>query len=61
MTAIEEVYWKYKYLDKPLSDKNLLNVNLVSSILYDLWKAIKDDQLVSVETLEPDEEIRDEW
>lgn len=39
--TIEEVYKKYKHLDKLLSDDKLWK-GAVESVLVDLWMAIKD-------------------
>lgn len=42
MMSIQEVYEKYKHLDKLLSDQEWLDsLNIQSLILYDLWQAIK--------------------
>jgi len=40
--TIEEIYEKYKHLDKLLSDKEWLPDTFQGSILYDLWQAIKN-------------------
>ena len=65
MTAIKEVYEKYKRLDDLFSDKEFMKGSPMSSTLYDLWQAIKDDQLVAIETKDiPDdipESLKDEW
>ena len=49
MNPIDEVFLKYKHFDELLSDENWMSpwdgesdVPVLNSILYDLWKAIKE-------------------
>ena len=43
--TIQEVYEKYKHLNQILSDKEWFGDKLQDVILYDLWQAIKQEQV----------------
>lgn len=44
--SINEVYEKYKHLDKLLSDKDWIPNTIQGKIIYDLWSAIKSENIV---------------
>jgi len=43
---IKEVYEKYQHLDTLLSDGQWCGNGIRDQILYDLWQAVKNDELV---------------
>lgn len=42
--TLNEVYEKYKHLDKNLSDRDMLHDSFWGDIIWDLWAAIKSSR-----------------
>jgi len=43
MSKIQEVYDRYRHLDRLLSDRALLPEGFIGEILRDLWQAARED------------------
>lgn len=53
MSTTKLIYEKYKHLDNLLSDQAWLPNDLIGKMLYDLWQAVKLEQMPPKQPVEP--------